>query len=530
MNFLYADVPKKKLKKFIILICFFILRTIIFSAGIHDIIKKGDVNKLKDLLVQDKTLVNLKDTRGNAPLHYAVQINNSKVAVLLLKNGADINVRDINGVTPLHYAAFMGYKNIVKLLIKHKANLDIQSKAQETALDFALARKHKDIVNLLIQNGIKINIKNRNANFIHMVAVNGYGNLLNVIIKNGADLTSLNIFGGTMLHSAVLGNLPKTVKLIISKKIKINYLDKYGKTALYYAKNNNNKEIISMLKKSGAKDIIEKKSILKGEYFGQKKPELIPVLFAPQLISRNGSNDRDIAFTKNGDEFYFTKNSKIMAVKRINEIWSVPKKASFSSQYDEAEAYFTPDNKKIYFISKRPKKGNSTSLKWDIWVTERTKGVWSKAKLIDSQFKGCFYTSFTKKWKMYYTGYDNNIYTSQYTNGAFEKPRKLGVNINTDKGEYNAFIAPDETYLIFTSFGWGEGLGNGDLFISFKNRNNKWKKPVNMGKIINSKYHDYCPSVSPDGKYFFFTSNRLGNEDIYWVSTKIIKRIEKNFD
>ncbi len=514
--------------KFVMTFIVFLIFTISgFSAEIHDVVKKGDINKLKALITKDKLLVNLKDKNGKTPLHFACQNNNIEAIEYLFKNGANINEKNINGVTPLQYAAYMGHTGALEFLIKNKVDINSEDNTKRTALDFAILNKKIDIVDLLVKNGIKINLKQRGANFIHTVAVNGFKKLLKVIIKNGGDLNSLNVFGGTMLHSAVLGELPEIVKLMISKKINLNSIDKYGKTAFYYAENGENKEIIAIFNKAGIISKPEKKVILKKNYYGQKKPGAVPELFAPQLISRNGGHERDISFSNDGNLIYFSRSSRIMEVKRINGIWGDPKEAPFSSGYAESEAYFTPDNNRIYFISKRPKGDQKAPAPWDIWFTEKHDGVWGKAKLISPQFKGCFYTSFTKNWKMYYTGPDNNIYSSQYQNGKFEKSLKLGPNINTDKAEYNSFIAPDETYLIFTSFGWGKGSGNGDLFISFRDNKGNWIKPINMGPEINSKFHEYCPIVSPDGKYFFFTSNRLGNEDIYWVDSKVILDLKK---
>ncbi len=47
-----------------------------------------------------------------------------------------------------------------------------------------------------------------------------------------------------------------------------------------------------------------------------------------------------------------------------------------------------------------------------------------------------------------------------------------------------------------------------------------------MGEKINSKKTEYCPIFSPDGKYFFFTSTRDGNGNIYWVDAKIIEELK----
>jgi hypothetical protein len=69
-------------------------------------------------------------------------------------------------------------------------------------------------------------------------------------------------------------------------------------------------------------------------------------------------------------------------------------------------------------------------------------------------------------------------------------------------------------------------MGKGDLYISFKKGDGSWTTLKNMGKRINSEYTDYCPMLSPDGKYFFFTSTRTGHGDIYWVSVKIIEALK----
>jgi Tol biopolymer transport system component len=48
-----------------------------------------------------------------------------------------------------------------------------------------------------------------------------------------------------------------------------------------------------------------------------------------------------------------------------------------------------------------------------------------------------------------------------------------------------------------------------------------------MGPSINSEATEYCPMLSPDGRYLFFTSTRSGNGDIYWVDAKIIDALRK---
>ena len=67
-----------------------------------------------------------------------------------------------------------------------------------------------------------------------------------------------------------------------------------------------------------------------------------------------------------------------------------------------------------------------------------------------------------------------------------------------------------------------------DLWISFKNTDNTWMDPVNMGPAINSSTEDIAPYVTPDGNYLFFFTARQGDNGYnpYWVSTQIIEDLK----
>ena len=110
-------------------------------------------------------------------------------------------------------------------------------------------------------------------------------------------------------------------------------------------------------------------------------------------------------------------------------------------------------------------------------------------------------------------------------NGRYDKIENLGPNVNTKYDEGDAFIAPDESYIIVCGMGRPDCIGSGDLYISFREEDGDWIKYKNMGKKINSHFSDYCPYVSPNGKYFFFTSRRTGDDDIYWVDAKVIEEL-----
>ena len=137
------------------------------------------------------------------------------------------------------------------------------------------------------------------------------------------------------------------------------------------------------------------------------------------------------------------------------------------------------------------------------------------------------------------------ICRSKFINGKYQDPEILPNPINT-RGEYNAYIHPDESYLIYTSHAWGSAAGRGDLFISYRNEGDTWSKPIHLGSQLNSSAIDMSPSLSSDGNFLFFSSARTMTEyvaepvasyqqlmknfqkpqnkklDIYWVEAKVL--------
>ena len=115
-----------------------------------------------------------------------------------------------------------------------------------------------------------------------------------------------------------------------------------------------------------------------------------------------------------------------------------------------------------------------------------------------------------------------DIFYATYKDGIFQDPLRFGSTINTDNYEADVYVDPEEAYMIFCSTRQ-DGLGRGDLYISFRNSDASWTQAQNMGSLINTANHELCPYVTPDGKYFFYTSN----EDIWWVSTAVFEDLAK---
>ncbi|WP_394420506.1 TolB family protein [Tenacibaculum mesophilum] len=249
-----------------------------------------------------------------------------------------------------------------------------------------------------------------------------------------------------------------------------------------------------------------------------------PKLFYPELFS-DLPNVRDFSISKNQDEFYFTVESYLKEYsfiafsKKVNGKWQKPGVVNFSGRHKDLEPFLSPDGLKLFFASNR-KNNTSGEVKkdMDIWYVTRESFShdWSKPINIGSPVNTPadeFYPSVTKKGDLFFTAeYENSkgkedIYVSRLINGVYSKPVSLGPGVNSEKYEFNAFVAPDESFIIFTSYGRKDDLGRGDLYISKKGRNNEWLASRHLTNI-NSNKLDYCPFVDLSSNKIYYTTNK----------------------
>jgi len=244
-------------------------------------------------------------------------------------------------------------------------------------------------------------------------------------------------------------------------------------------------------------------------------------IFAPGIISTEHA-ELSATFSQNGDDFFYAMSNHlydhyvIVHKERKNGIWQAPKIASFSGQYMDADPMLSPDGKRLYFISKRPHNSENKERKdYDIWYSEKANGSWGEPinvgiKVNTNQSE--YYISVTKDYTLYYSAnYEDDsknsyLYKAALVNGEYQVSLLPKV-VNGDSGGIDPYITPNEDMLLFTADRVG-GFGGKDLYASF-NIDGKWTKAINMGDKINTNFREYCPSMSPDGKYLFFTSGRF---------------------
>ena len=114
--------------------------------------------------------------------------------------------------------------------------------------------------------------------------------------------------------------------------------------------------------------------------------------------------------------------------------------------------------------------------------------------------------------------FTSNIYVSTYENKRWNPAVSLGKPINSKYYEAQACFTPDGKSIYFSS-NRKESTGGMDIFRSDQLENGTWGEPVNLGPAINTILSEEAPTMSPDGKRLYFSSqghSTMGGFDAFY--------------
>lgn len=258
-----------------------------------------------------------------------------------------------------------------------------------------------------------------------------------------------------------------------------------------------------------------------GHYKPVKEDGVLPAF---QLLE-NYDKVRDFTMNADGDEAYITiqspleEVSMIAKMQKIDGQWREPQLLNFGDKYRYLEASLSPDDLRLYFVSNRPISGQEAK-DYDIWFVKRDNkdSEWSAPIWLEGQVNSEydeFYPSLAANGNLYFTrdspetmGKDD-IFFAEWKSDTYAPAVLLSESINSAGYEFNSFIAPDESYLLYSKYNEKGGMRSGDLYISYRSEaDGTWSKAENLGSSVNTKYMEFCPFVDSQTGTLYFTSRR----------------------
>jgi len=520
----------------LLLLIILITPALSLEADIFKAVHQGDIDLVRELIKKDPACVNARGEYQRTPLIQAALDNRTDIFKLLLEEGSDFTLGNLEGMRPLHFVVFRGNLELTRLLLGRGAKVDHNENVSGMSpLHIAVRTGDTEMMELLIGKNADPTLKNKRGNDALMLGVlNNQPEAVSLLIARGAALNSRSRDGSTPLITAAVNGHMESVQMLIDGGADVNIRNQRGNTAAHAAQREGHKRIVERLIKAGAPRPTWTFPVMKGDFLGQEKPGLTPRIFAPGVVSTE-KRELNAVFSPDGDEFYFTVTLPsgrwvIQVMKRIEDTWQKPITAGFSGVYSDVDMCMSHDGLRMFYSSNRPLEAGGKPKDIDIWCVTRDKpgAEWSiptnPGPPVNSPGSE-FYPSLTRQGHLYLQTEREeifgakDIYRSVYKNGKFEEPENLGQGVNSQYFEGDAMISPNEDFLILSVNKPG-GLGEGDLYISFRRKDGSWAEGIHMGPDINTPAHENCPMLTHDGRYLFYTSAN----DIYWVEAGIIEK------
>jgi len=253
------------------------------------------------------------------------------------------------------------------------------------------------------------------------------------------------------------------------------------------------------------------------------------VRFAPGIVSTKGP-DGPPRFTPDGKEVYWSHigpGGGVLHSSILDGRWSYPERVSLGAGGLDVVPFLFDNGRRLFFLStrplpdgRRPRPGFFT-----FWIAAREGAKWGAPTAIESFFSGWDdLSAMTEDGTLYLSAGEKSRVISRVPAG--DGGYAVATPLSPEKTGFPALVGPGEQYLVYSSAMDG-GFGASDLYITFRRGDGTWGPSINMGPQINTKAFEHFASLSPDGKYLFFCSERDGDLDVYWMSARILDDLRR---
>ncbi|XP_033118282.1 ankyrin-1-like [Anneissia japonica] len=222
-------------------------------------IGNGNNFKTISVLLDNGADLSIKNLRKRTALFYAVDENMVDVANLLLDKGADIHSIDDEGTTVLMVSSYRGYEEMTKMLLRLDSNIGIKDNYGYTALMCAVQNKHYVLTKMIVDKYRAM--RSRNADIMesaklaieddlseilkillheqNLLTNSQLITLLTLALENSCEkdiiVAVLSQYKDLLFYAASNPKHESVLKMLITNKVPMNYLDCQGNSVLMYA-------------------------------------------------------------------------------------------------------------------------------------------------------------------------------------------------------------------------------------------------------------------------------------------------------
>lgn len=213
-----------------------------------------------------------------------------------------------------------------------------------------------------------------------------------------------------------------------------------------------------------------------------------------------------------------------------------------NSEYNEINPVIAPDGKTLYYARiSHPQNTNGDKGSQDIWFSELDpSGQWGPSRRmafpLNKEEYNCLYSITPDGSTMLIKGaYTNGNYEtrgfslSKRGPNGWSAPQKINLPSyeNMSKGQFDCGYLSADGKTLLMAFSEKKNSKEDDIYVSFRQKDGSWSKPMNIGADVNTDFTETTPFLAPDGVTLYFSSDRTGGQgsnDIY-----VCKRVDKTW-
>nr|VZI28361.1 unnamed protein product [Spirometra erinaceieuropaei] len=177
----------------------------------------GGFIEVCDMLLNSNADIEVGSAGCSTPLMEAAQEGHLELVRRLLQRGANVNAMTATGDTALHYAAENGHVKVCKELLNWRAVFGALVEGCKTPLMKAARAGHLEVVQLFVEWGVPVNqtTSRNDATALSLACNGGHINVVEYLLKHGADPQHQLSDGCTMLIEAARSGSPSVMRLIL---------------------------------------------------------------------------------------------------------------------------------------------------------------------------------------------------------------------------------------------------------------------------------------------------------------------------